>query len=749
LLTTLRNIIEQVLKEADIAKALDLLVLKTRDALGVDCCSVYLSDESRKRYRLVATDGLLKESIGKVILRYGEGLVGLVGKSNAVLNLANAQEHPNFKYIPEIGEEEFNSFLGVPITHEGALLGVLIAQQKQSRQFNEVEESFMVTLAAQLSSILYLSEQKDKNTDIKAPLSCSYGFGGIAIARSWVWQPHMELEHVLLKKTNDSQLQVELFHQALLQLQLDLDALSLKVHDNFKGIDISKLFETYQRILDDNDFSDNVDSLIYNENWTASSAVKLHSDKMIAQLGEHQKEEAVNIRDLAQRLLSRLAHSYLEEFDFTEPVVLLAEEISASLIAEIPREKIAGIVSLKGSVNSTAAILAKNLNIPTLIGVEIQLEHLDRHLFILDGSRKELFIDPAAGVLAEYNGMITDNQEYSRLFNAEKNKEVITLDNQRIFVELNAGLNFDADDQYLIDMIDGVGLYRTEIEYMMYTNFPSELEECVHYEDCLTHFAPKRVRMRTLDIGGDKPLPYLPLHEDNPFLGWRGIRISLDRPELLLTQFRAMLKASRKHENLEIMLPMISNLDEVIEAKAVLDRAYKEVCEEISTKIAYPKLGAMIEVPAIMFLLEDLAPYLDFFSIGSNDLTQYVLAVDRNNTNVSKLYDCFQPAMIRVLARLFRICNNEINRPLAICGELAADPLGAMLLVSIGYRELSMNYTSIPMIKYILRRVNISELEEIFRQAIKLSSAEKIKELYLNYAKEKGVDFYIKKLSAL
>jgi phosphotransferase system enzyme I (PtsP) len=161
LLTTLRNIIEQVLKEADIAKALDLLVLKTRDALGVDCCSVYLSDESRKRYRLVATDGLLKESIGKVILRYGEGLVGLVGKSNAVLNLANAQEHPNFKYIPEIGEEEFNSFLGVPITHEGALLGVLIAQQKQSRQFNEVEESFMVTLAAQLSSILYLSEQKD------------------------------------------------------------------------------------------------------------------------------------------------------------------------------------------------------------------------------------------------------------------------------------------------------------------------------------------------------------------------------------------------------------------------------------------------------------------------------------------------------------------------------------------------------------------------------------------------------------
>lgn len=750
MLTTLRQIIEQVLKEKDLSKALELLVQKTKEALGVDCCSIYLTEEPRKRYRLAATEGLSKESIGKVTLRFGEGLVGLVGKRNEVLNLANAQTHPNFKYIPEIGEEEFKSFLGVPIVHEANVLGVLIAQQKQSRQFDDVEESFLVTLAAQLASILYLSELKEKSSDIKAPLSCVCGFGGIAVARGWVWQPHMELEQVLLKKTDDPQLQVELFHQALFQLQVDLDSLSLRVNDNMKDLDLSKMFSTYQQILDSQEFSDSVDNLIYDQSWSASSAVKIIAEQLVSQrLQDGKKEEALDVKDLAQRLLSRLAHSYLDEFDFTEPVILLAEEITASLIAEAPREKIAGIVSLKGSANSIAAILAKNLNIPTLIGVDMQLEHLDRHLFIVDGSRKELLIDPPEGVIAEYNGMMTANAEHSRLFNAEKDQKAITLDGQQITVELNAGLNFDADDEYLLNMIDGVGLYRTEIEFMMHTTFPSELEECVHYEDCLKHFAPKRVRMRTLDIGGDKPLPYLPVNENNPFLGWRGIRISLDRPNLLLTQFRAMLKASRKYENLEIMLPMVSNLDEVIKAKEMLDQAYKEICEEFSTKISYPKLGAMIEVPATMFLLEDFAPYLDFFSIGSNDLTQYVLAVDRNNPKVMKLYDCFQPAMIRVLARLLRICNKEINRPLAICGELAGDPLGAMLLVSIGYRELSMNYTSIPIVKYILRRVNIAELEEVFKQAIKLSSARSIKELYLNYAKEKGIYQYINELRSI
>jgi phosphotransferase system, enzyme I, PtsP len=744
LLTTLRQIIEQVLKEADITEALKLLVIKTREALGVDCCSVYLTEQSRNRYRLVATDGLALESAGKVTLRFGEGLVGLVGKRHELINLADAQNHPNFKYIPEIGEEEFKSFLGVPIVHEGIVLGVIIIQQKESRQFDEVEESFLVTLSAQLASILYLSELKEKNNELQVPLRCAFGSGGMAIARGWVWQPHMELEQVLLKTTDDPEMQVELFHQALFQLQLDLDSLSLRVHDNVKNSDFSNVFDTYQQILDGGEFSSSVDDKIYNESWTASSAVKIIAEDLIKQkLDDNLKEEALDIRDLAQRLLSRLAHSYLEEFDFTEPVILLAEELTASLVAEVPRERIAGLVSLRGSANSLAAILAKNLNIPTLMGVDVQLQHLDRHLFIVDGIRKELLIDPPAGVLAEYNGMINANAEHSRQFTAEKDLETKTEDNVRISVELNAGLNFDKKAMDVQSMIDGVGLYRTEIEFMMHTTFPTELEECVHYEDFLKSFSSKHVRMRTLDVGGDKPLPYLPVNEINPFLGWRGIRISLDRPNLLLTQFRAMLKANRKYENLEIMLPMVSSLDEVITAKALLDQAHREVCEEFSTVVAYPKLGAMIEVPAAMFLLEDFAPYLDFFSIGSNDLTQYVLAVDRNNPKVAKLYDCFQPAMIRVLARLLRICTKEINRPLAMCGEMAGDPLGAMLLVSIGYRELSMNYTSIPRIKYILRRVNVCELEQVFAQAIKLSSVSAIRQLYLDYAKSKGLFEFI------
>ncbi len=740
MLTVLRQIVEAFLNEKDLNRALKLVVVRTRRALGVDCCSVYLADHTRGRNILAATDGLSSGAEGKVTLRFGEGLTGLVGKKRVVLNLANAQEHPNFKYIPEIGEEEFKSFLGAPIDYDGMNLGVLIIQQKESRQFTEAEESFLVSLAAQISSTVYLAGQRNTEVNNSEPIKCSFGSGGIAIARGWVWQPQMQLEQVLLRKNNDRETQYELFHQALFQLQLDIDSLSLKVSGNLKNASMSDVFETYQDIIENSDFSRKVDVKICDEGWSASSAVKLIAEEMIAACsGENRKERALDIRDLAQRLLSRLAHSSLEEFAFSEPVILIAEEITASLIAELPRERIAGIISVSGSANSIAAILARNLNIPTLMGVDISTRKLDRHLFILDGNREELFIDPPVGVITEYRGNILRDEENTRLFVSEQNEPAVTADGVRVTVELNAGLAFDKDGGTVTSMIDGVGLYRTEVEFMMHNSFPTELEECVHYEELLRTFAGKRVRMRTMDIGGDKPLPYLSFEEANPFLGWRGIRISLDKPELLRTQFRAMLKANRKYENLEIMLPMVSSLEEVLRAKEMFDQAYREICEEYSSVIAYPKFGAMIEVPAAMFLLEDLARHLDFFSIGSNDLTQYILAVDRNNPYVAKLYDSFNPAMVRVLRRLHRICVTELGKPLAMCGEMAGDPLGAVLLLSMGFRELSMNYTEIARIKYLLRRVSAAELEEIFAKAIKLSSTAGIRQLYTDYLKSKGL----------
>ena len=740
MLTTLRQIVEKISGEKDLSKALQLVAAKTREALGVDCCSVYVADYIRGRNRLVATDGLNHESAGHVTLKFGEGLVGLVGKKKCILNLANAQEHPNFKYIPEIGEDEFKSFLGVPIIHNDRSLGVLIIQQKESREFNEVEESFLVFLADHLSSILYAAEQKVESEENAEPIKCSFGSGSIAIARGWVWQPHMNLEQVLLKKNNDRETQVELFHQALFQLQLDIDSLTLKMSSNLKNGELTNVFDSYQDIIENSDFSQKVDSKIYDEGWSASSAVKIIAEQMIKDLNTQNKSDAAaDIIDLARRLLSRLAHSYLEEFAFSEPVILLAEEITASLIAELPRERVAGIISLKGNATSLAAILARNLNIPTLMGVDLAIDKLDRHLFILDGNRQELFIDPPVGVITEYRGNILRDEENTRLFIAEQNDPAVTQDGVKVNVELNAGLNFDKDSESVLSMIDGVGLYRTEVEFMMHNTFPTELEECVHYEEFLKNFSSTRVRMRTMDVGGDKPLPYMPLDEANPFLGWRGIRISLDKPDLLKTQFRAMLKANRKYENLEIMLPMISSLEEVLQSRKILDEAYKEICEEYSAKIAYPKLGAMIEVPATMFLLEDLAEHLDFFSIGSNDLTQYTLAVDRSNSMVAKLYDCFNPAMVRILWRLYRICVQELECPLAMCGEMAGDPLGAIMLISMGYRELSMNYTEIARIKYVLRRVDTRELAEIFKRAIKLSTTTDIRQMYVDYLKEKGL----------
>ena len=741
MLTILRQIVEEVLSKNDINQSLRELVQRTRKALKVDCCSVYLTEPNRQRYRLAATDGLLEESVGKVILRYGEGLVGLVGERKELINLAEAQNHPNFKYIPEIGEEEFKSFLGMPIEHDGVVLGVFIIQQKESRQFDDEEESFIVTLTAQLASFIYAKQLKSNGNISQEPIACSFGFGGVGIAKAWLWQPQMELEQIVYKTTDDCEMQIDLFDQALFQLQCHYDNLSLgfnvKIVNKIK--EISNLFTSYQDLIEEGGLRDEVIKIIQEEHLTAVSAIKKVAESYISQQQAGKISSDLDIRDLAQRLISRLTHSNIDEFNFDEPVILLAEEITASLIAEFPKDKLVGIVSLKGSEHSVAAIVAKSLNIPTVMGVDLSLESLDRKLFVVDGKRKELVIEPQAAVLIEYQGEKTDSLEKQKLYDEEKDLPAITEDGIRIDVQLNAGLSLENEGEDLNSCIDNIGLYRTEIEFMMRKSFPTELEESINYESYLKNFSNKRVRMRTLDVGGDKPLPYLSLEEDNPFLGWRGIRISLDRPNLLLKQFRAMIKANRKYENLEIMLPMVSSLEEVKKAKELLDQAHKEICEEYSDIIACPKLGAMIKVPAVLFILEDLAQYCDYFSIGSNDLTQYVLAVERANSKVAKLYDSFQPSIVRILARAFRICDKEINRPISVCGELAGSPLGALMLVSIGYRELSMNYSSIPEIKYILRRVSIKELEEVFAKAIKLSSAKEIKDLYVQYAKSKGL----------
>lgn len=746
MLTALRRIVEGVTLAPSLSEAMNALVQQTRSAMQVDCCSVYLSEPQRRRYRLAASDGLAQSAVGRVVLPFEQGLVGLVGRREELINLADAPIHPSFKYLPEVGEEEFNSFLGVPIMHQRQVLGVLVVQQRASRQFNEVDESFLVTLAAQLAARVSHAEAKGilhSKRNWRRTLKGVGASSGVAIARAWVWQPKMELSQVHLKKTEEPELQLELLEQALLQVQLDLDALALRFSESVSQDSIA-IFDIYQHLLADPGFLKPIREAISQQHWTAASAVRRVSERLIEQFSAmsdgYLKERALDVRDLAQRLLSRLAHSQIEQFEFAEPVVVLAEEVTASLLAEIPRDRLAAMVSIRGAVNSHAAILARALGVPAVMGVDLPLAELEQHRLIVDGNAGEVMVDPNASVLDEYRELMQQAKAFDALVDGERHLPSQTRDGVPVSVLLNAGLSLETEHA-LRDIADGVGLYRTEIPFMLHDSFPSEMEQTTRYRGILASYPDRQVCMRTLDIGGDKPLPYFPIQEDNPFLGWRGIRLTLDHPELFLAQLKAMLRASEHHDNLSIMLPMVSSLSEVQAARRLLDQAWLEVSEELGRRgssIRYPALGVMIEVPAALYILPEMAPYVDFWSVGSNDLTQYLLAVDRNNARVASIYDAFHPAVMRALQHLVDVAGDH-DKPVSVCGELAGDPIGVLVLLAMGYRRFSMNLNSIARIKYVLRRASLDELRPLLEIGLRQDNSAALKSLFRGYLEQLGL----------
>lgn len=305
---------------------------------------------------------------------------------------------------------------------------------------------------------------------------------------------------------------------------------------------------------------------------------------------------------------------------------------------------------------------------------------------------------------------------------------------------LNAGLSADTEIS-LNQLADGVGLYRTEIPFMLQDSFPSEWEQTARYRGILETYRNRPVCMRTLDVGGDKQLPYFPIVEENPFLGWRGIRLTLDHPELFLVQLKAMLRASEGLDNLAIMLPMISSVSEIKASRRLLDQAWREVSEEAASReavIRYPSLGVMIEVPSALYILPEMAPLIDFWSVGSNDLTQYLLAVDRNNARVANIYDAFHPAVIRAL-QLLVDASHRYQKPVSVCGELAGDPVGVLLLLAMGYRRFSMNTHNIARIKYVLRQSTLSELTVLLTDGLKHDNPHVLRGLFARYLEEHGL----------
>jgi phosphotransferase system enzyme I (PtsP) len=433
------------------------------------------------------------------------------------------------------------------------------------------------------------------------------------------------------------------------------------------------------------------------------------------------RERSADMRDLGRRVLSYLQQSVDKQRIYPDNTILIGDELTASVLGDIPLEKLAGLVSVKGSANSHMAILAKTMGIPTIMGAaDLPFTKFDGSHIIVDGYRGNVYVNPNDDVIAEFEALLREDAVIVKGYESLRELPCETLDKHRIPLWVNTGLMADVT-RSIQRGAEGVGLYRTEVPFLLRDSFPTEVEQCLIYREQLAAFAPHTVTMRTLDIGGDKPLSYFPINEANPFLGWRGIRVTLDHPEILLAQVRAMMRASEGLDNLHIMLPMVSTIPELVEAQKLIHRGFNELIEE-GLSIKMPPIGVMIEVPAAVYQAREIAARSDFLSVGSNDLTQYLLAVDRNNAQVASLFNSYHPAVLQALKIVVDSAHSE-STPVSICGEMAGDPGSAILLMAMGFDVLSMNSTNLPKIKSIIRSITLVQAQALLAEVLLLHDA--------------------------
>ncbi len=747
MLETLHRIVQAVNAAPDLDAALNIIVKQVKQAISTDVCSVYLTDFDKRLHVLQATEGLREEAVGKVSLPMHRGLIGLVCERAEPLNLDDAPSHPRYQYVNETGETSYHGFLGVPIIQNRRVLGVLVARHKAPRQFEDTEVTFLFTLAAQLAGAITHAKASGELNGVdesegQAPtrfLQGRPGVSGVAMGRVVVLYRRADLDAVPDRVTDDPDQDVARFTDAVSQVERNLRDLQAKLSDDLPAEDRA-LFDALLLMLGgDTLVTETIDRIRQGE-WVQTAlhhTIEGHARVFDSMDDVYLRERASDIRDLGRRILTYLQGEGPLQEEYPDNTILVGEDVSAVDLAEVPGDKIAGIVSATGSSSSHVAILARGMGIPTVMGVtDLPVGRMEGREVIVDGYRGRVFVSPAPSVRTEYQRLAQDEKKLSQELEVLRGEASETTDGVQVSLYLNTGLVSEMSS-FGSDESAGVGLYRTELPFMVRDSFPSETEQMNNYSNVLARFHPRPVTLRTLDIGGDKPLPYFPVNESNPFLGWRGIRISLDHPEIFLTQIRAMLRASVSYSNLQIMLPMISTVTEVDELMSLIHRAHDELVDE-EFAVSMPPIGIMVEVPAAVYQIEALARRVDFISVGTNDLTQYLLAVDRNNPRVAELYDDLHPAVLKALLQIVEGAK-IYNRPVSVCGEMAGNPLAAVLLLGMGVESLSMSSGSLLKVKWVIRSFSRARAGQLLKTVLRMENSQQVRGYMENALEEMGL----------
>jgi phosphotransferase system enzyme I (PtsP) len=715
LLKRLRELMAEPLEPQD---RLDRIVHDIAQNMVAEVCSLYVL-RADSVLELYATEGLNPGSVHLAQLRLGQGLVGTIAASARALNLPNAQEHPAFAYLPETGEEIYNSFLGVPVLRAGRTLGVLVVQNRTKRHYREDEVEALETTAMVIAEMIATGDlarltRPGLELDLRRPVS----FKGLSFNEG-VGLGHVVLHEPRIVVTNlfneDSDEEIGRLEKALSSLRLSIDDMLSRREVAFEG-EHREVLEAYRMFANDRGWVRRLEEAVRN-GLTAEAAVeKVQSDmraRMLHMTDPYLRERMSDFDDLANRLLRQLMGRSPDDIASALPkdAIIVARSMGAAELLDYPREKLRGLVLEDGTVTSHVVIVARAMGIPVagqMKGAVSMAENGDA--IVVDGDEGSIHLRPQPDLEAAYAEKARFRARRQELYRELRKKPSRTKDGVDIDLMMNAGLAVDLPQ--LADAgAGGIGLFRTELQFMVASTFPrAEAQERL-YRDVLDAANGKPVTFRTIDIGGDKVLPYFKgsVHEENPALGWRAIRLTLDRPGLLRTQIRALLKAAGGRE-LRMMLPMVTELGEIAQAREIIDREVRHLSRFAHHLPTSLKLGAMLEVPSLLWQLDELMHAVDFVSVGSNDLFQFVMAADRGNT---QLADRFDPLSVPFLRLLKQIADSgkRNHTPVTLCGELAGRPISAMALVGLGYRSISMSPASIGPVKAMLAELPLGELK--------------------------------------
>ncbi|RWH68624.1 MAG: phosphoenolpyruvate--protein phosphotransferase [Mesorhizobium sp.] len=718
LLKRLRELMQEPLEPQE---RLDRIVRDIAANMVAEVCSLYVL-RADSVLELYATEGLNPKAVHLAQLRLGEGLVGTIAASARPLNLSNAQEHPAFAYLPETGEEIYNSFLGVPVLRAGRTLGVLVVQNKTMRHYRDDEVEALETTAMVIAEMIATGDlarltRPGLELDLRRPVS----FTGLSFNEG-VGLGHVVLHEPRIVVTNlfneDSDEEIKRLDASLGSLRLSIDDMLERREVAFEG-EHRQVLEAYRMFANDSGWVRRLEEAVRN-GLTAEAAVeKVQSDmraRMLHMTDPYLRERMSDFDDLANRLLRQLMGRGPDDVAASLPkdAIIVARSMGAAELLDYPRDKLRGLVLEDGAATSHVVIVARAMGIPVagqMRGAVSMAENGDA--IIVDGEEGAIHLRPQPDLEAAYAEKVRFRARRQEVYRELRKKPSVTKDGVQVDLLMNAGLAVDLP-QLAEAGAAGIGLFRTELQFMVASTFPrAEAQERL-YRDVLDAARGKPVTFRTIDIGGDKVLPYFKdtIQEENPALGWRAIRLTLDRPGLLRTQIRALLKACGGRE-LKLMLPMVTELGEIAQAREIIDREVRHLSRFAHHLPTSLKLGAMLEVPSLLFQLDELMKAVDFVSVGSNDLFQFVMAVDRGNTQLSDRFDALSTPFLRVLKQIAD-AGVRNQTPVTLCGELAGKPISAMALIGLGYRSISMSPASIGPVKAMLTELPLAELEAFF-----------------------------------